>query len=272
MNAGLTDVQNRIDERKIALKKAGIKQLHYPITVMDKMNKFQHTAASVDLAVNLPRHFKGTHMSRFVEVFNDYCKNITMQEYINMLESIRGKLDAACAYGEIRFPYFIEKEAPVTKQKGIMCYNCAFTGFVSENSVEKSFNVIVKVPIQTVCPCSKEISRYGAHNQRGEVTVKLKVGSFFWIEDLVDLTEGAASSAVYSLLKRADEKFVTEFSYENPKFVEDVVRDVCIALPKLGNFPYCEVEAENYESIHNHNAFASAEGKCENGAFLQTNW
>lgn len=269
MTISLTDVQNLRDEREIALTKAGIKELHYPLTVMDKKNKVQHTSGKVNLSVNLPRHFKGTHMSRFVEVFNDYCKNISMHEFMNMLESIRLKLDAACAFGEIHFPYFIEKEAPVTRQKAIMHYECGFEGIVSESAGGKKFQVTVKVPVQTVCPCSKEISRYGAHNQRGIVTVKTEIGSFFWIEDLVALIEDSASSPVYSLLKRPDEKYVTEHSYENPKFVEDVVRDVCLALPSLGDFPHCVVEAENFESIHNHSAFASAEGRCLNGDFFQ---
>lgn len=268
MTTALTDVQNLRDERKIALTKAGIKELHYPLTVMDKKNKVQHTSGKVDLSVNLPRHFKGTHMSRFVEVFNSYCGNISMHEFMNMLASIRVKLDAACAYGEISFPYFIEKEAPVTKQKAVMHYQCGFDGFVSEDG-KKLFEVTVKVPVQTVCPCSKEISKYGAHNQRGIVTVKVEIGSFFWIEDLVELIEESASSPVYSLLKRPDEKYVTEHSYENPKFVEDVVRDVCLAIPRLGDFPHCRVEAENFESIHNHSAFASADGRCKNGEFLQ---
>jgi GTP cyclohydrolase folE2 len=263
----LKDIQNSQDTRKIELDKAGIKGLKYPIAVLDKVNKVQHTSAVVDLYVNLPKEFKGTHMSRFVDEFNAHAKKISMKEYLTMLEAIRVRLDAATAYGRLSFPYFIEKEAPVSKQKAVMSYECVFFGRVGEN--DKHFTVEVKVPVQTLCPCSKEISEFGAHNQRAEVSVKLEVGSFFWIEDLIALVEDAASSPLYSLLKREDEKFVTEHSYMNPKFVEDTVRDVCLALPRLGNFPYCEVEAESFESIHNHNAFAGATGACVGGRFLQ---
>ena len=268
-NEELKDIQSSPDTREIALKKVGIKKLHYPITVMDKLNGLQHTTADVSLFVNLPHHFKGTHMSRFVEVFNNYSSNITMKEFMNMLEAMREKLDAQCSYGKITFPYFIQKAAPVTGQKGYIMYTCAFSGSAVKGEGKNKFRVIAQAPIQTVCPCSKEISKYGAHNQRGRVRVEMEIGSFFWLEDLISLIEEAASSPLYSLLKRPDEKYVTEYSYENPKFVEDVVRDVCIKLPRLGNFPHCFVEAENYESIHSHNAFAASEGYCKDGKFLQ---
>lgn len=270
MKCTLKDVQNQVDTREIALKKAGIKGLHYPITVLDKINGIQHTSATADLSVNLPRNFKGTHMSRFIEVFHLHYKSISMKEYLHMLREIRQRLNAAHAYGEIRFPYFIEKRAPVSNQAGVMRYICAFDGFVSENKTDDYFDVCVEVPIQTVCPCSKEISEYGAHNQRGVVRIRLRIGAFFWIEDLIALVESCASAPLYSLLKREDEKYVTEQGYDNPKFVEDVVRDVCRAIPALGDFPQCTVEAENDESIHNHNAFASAEGYCKDGVFVQT--
>jgi len=263
----LKDVQSTPDDREIALKKVGIKNLHYPITVLDKENGLQNTVASVSLFVNLPHHFKGTHMSRFVEVFNKYSKNISMKEFMNMLDAMRCHLDAKCSYGKISFPYFIKKLSPVTKQPSFIMYKCAFSGSATKD--KSKFHVIAQAPIQTVCPCSKEISKYGAHNQRGRVKVRMEIGSFFWLEDLITLMEEAASSPLYSLLKRPDEKYVTEHSYENPKFVEDVVRDVCIRLPRLGNFPHCAIEAENYESIHSHNAFASSEGYCKDGKFLQ---
>jgi len=265
----LKDVQSSLDSREIELKKVGIKKLHYPITVMDKMQGLQHTVADVSLFVNLPHHFKGTHMSRFVEVFNNYSCNITMKEFMHMLEDMRARLDAQCSYGKIKFPYFIKKAAPVTEQKGYIMYTCAFSGSVVKGGAKNKFKVIAQAPIQTVCPCSKEISEYGAHNQRGRVRVEMEIGSFFWLEDLISLMEESASSPLYSLLKRPDEKYVTEYSYQNPKFVEDVVRDVCIRLPRLGDFPHCSVEAENYESIHSHNAFAASEGYCKAGKFLQ---
>ena len=263
----LKDVQSTPDDREIALKKVGIKKLQYPITVLDKKDGKQNTVANVSLFVNLPHHFKGTHMSRFVEVFNKYSTNISMKEFMNMLDDMRSHLDAKCSYGKISFPYFIKKLSPVTKQPSFIMYKCAFSGSATK---EKScFHVIAQAPIQTVCPCSKEISKYGAHNQRGRVKVDMEIGSFFWLEDLITLMEEVASSPLYSLLKRPDEKYVTEYSYQNPKFVEDVVRDVCIRLPRLGNFPHCSIEAENYESIHAHNAFASSEGYCKDGKFFQ---
>lgn len=263
----LKDIQNCEDTRKIELEQAGIKGLHYPIAVLDKVHKTQHTTALVDLYVNLPKQFKGTHMSRFVEVFHSYSNHISMKEYLTMLEDIRHRLNAATAYGKLAFPYFIEKSAPVTKKKSIMSYHCEFSGKVSEHS--KRFTVLVRVPVQTLCPCSKEISQFGAHNQRAQATVSLEIGSFFWLEDLIEIVEQSASAPLYSLLKRDDEKFITETSYLNPKFVEDTVRDISLKLPTLGDFPACRVEVESYESIHNHNAFASARGLCKNGSFIQ---
>ena len=265
----LKDIQSSHDDRNIEIKKVGIKKLRYPISVMDKMNGIQHTIADASLFVNLPAHLRGTHMSRFVEVFHDYSSNITMKEFMRMLETIRERLDADHSYGKIKFPYFIEKAAPATSSKSYMMYTCTFSGFTSAEEEKNKFYVSAKVPIQTVCPCSKEISKHGAHNQRGKVKVTLQIGSFFWIEDLIAIMEEAASISLYSLLKRPDEKYVTEHGYENPKFVEDVVRDICYLVPSLGDFPYCLIQAENYESIHSHNAFAACEGHCKNGKFLQ---
>jgi GTP cyclohydrolase I len=253
----LIDIQSERDTRDIPLKKVGVKDLRYPVHVLDRDHKVQHTTATVSLYVNLPRHFKGTHMSRFIEVFHQHRERLSMPHFLDMLEEIRVSLDAARSFGEMTFPFFLEKSAPVSGQKSLMSYECAYEGTVSET--DRRFYVSVAVPVQTVCPCSKAISEYGAHNQRGIVRVKLQLGPFFWIEDLVALIEGCASSAVYSLLKREDEKFVTELSYDNPRFVEDVVREAMLAIPRLGDFPWYSVEAENFESIHNHSAFACAE-------------
>lgn len=254
----MIDIQNERDDRDIPLQKVGIKGLKYPIHLLDRDHARQYSTANVNLYVNLPKHFKGTHMSRFIEVFHQHRDQLSMPHFLDMLEEIRLSLEAARAYGEMSFPFFIEKKAPVSGQVALMSYECSFEGMVSEP--QRSFFVSVAVPVQTVCPCSKAISEYGAHNQRGIVRVKLELGPFFWIEDLVTMIENCASSAVYSLLKREDEKFVTEASYDNPKFVEDLVRDVLIAIPTLGDFPWYSVEAENFESIHNHSAFAYAEG------------
>ena len=258
----MIDIQNERDDREIPLKKVGIKGLKYPVHVLDREHHRQHTTATVNLYVNLPQHFKGTHMSRFIEVFHQYRENLSMPHFLDMLSEIRSSLEASRAFGELSFPFFIEKTAPVSGQSAMMCYECSYEGMVSGPESSRSFFVSVSVPVQTVCPCSKAISAYGAHNQRGVVRVKLELGPFFWIEDLVTLIEGCASSAVYSLLKREDEKFVTEAAYDNPKFVEDLVRDVILAVPGLGDFPWFSVEAENFESIHNHSAFAYAEGGC----------
>lgn len=255
----MRDIQSEVDTREIPLQKVGVKKVKYPVKVLDKTNKFQTTTASVDLFVNLPHNFKGTHMSRFIQVFHKYHKDITMQHFLDMLEEIRTRLDAQNAYGLIQFPYFIEKKAPVSGSEGIMEYTCSYEATVSET--ERKFFVGIHVPIATLCPCSKAISSYGAHNQRGEVNVRILYSDFFWIEDVICMIEKCASTPLYSVLKRRDEKFVTENAYENPRFVEDVVREVYLGLKSM-NFKSFTVEAETEESIHFHNAYACAESEC----------
>lgn len=258
----MKDIQSEKDERNVPLQKVGVKNVEYPIQVLDKNNKAQHTTATVDLFVNLPHHYKGTHMSRFIEVFHRYHTNLSFTHFWELLEEIRTKLDAQKAYGKITFPYFIEKEAPVSKSKGFMNYLCTYEATVSESS--RDFYITVEVPVTTLCPCSKAISDYGAHNQRGTVRVRLLYDSFFWLEDLISVIENCASGPLYSVLKRQDEKHVTESAYDNPRFVEDVVREVYIALENFKiekPFKWFSVEAENYESIHNHNAYAYTEKK-----------
>ena len=256
----MIDIQNSVDEREIPLKKVGVRNVEYPVAVLDKKNKIQNTTATLDLFVNLPHHFKGTHMSRFIEVFHKYRKDISINHFTEMLEEIRNKLTAERAFGKITFPYFIEKEAPVSKSKGFIKYTCTYEAEVSDK--EKKFYLEVKVPVTTLCPCSKAISDYGAHNQRGTVTVKVLYRDFFWLEDLIEAVEKSASSPLYSVLKRQDEKYVTEHAYDNPRFVEDVVREVYIALKEFeggGKFSWFSVEAKNEESIHAHNAYAYTE-------------
>ena len=257
----MRDIQNEEDTREIPLQKVGVRNVKYPVIVLDKNNKTQNTTATVDLFVNLPHNFKGTHMSRFIQVFHKYHKDISMQHFWEMLGEIRTKLDAQRAFGKIMFPYYIEKLAPVTKSPGIMEYNCGYEATVSEDG-SRDFYVNVEVRIATLCPCSKAISEYGAHNQRGLVKVKLLYTDFFWIEDVIEAIESAASSPLYSVLKRQDEKYVTEHAYENPRFVEDVVRDVYLALKKM-NFKWFSVECTNDESIHNHDAYAYTEFNAE---------
>ncbi|GHV04785.1 GTP cyclohydrolase FolE2 [Spirochaetia bacterium] len=255
----MLDVQNFADTRDVPLAKVGVKGLEYPIRVLDKVKKVQHTSAKVDLYADLPRHFKGTHMSRFIEIFHRYREDLSMPRFLDMLKTIREDLDAEAAFGSITFPYFLEKKAPVSGLPGMMSYECRYQGWVKAGTAaDRHFTVQVGVPVTTVCPCSKAISDRGAHNQRGIVRAELELGPFFWIEDIIEMVEKAASSPVYSLLKREDEKYVTEQAYDNPKFVEDLVRDVYIQIKVLKLFPRFSVEAENFESIHNHSAFAFA--------------
>lgn len=252
----MRDIQNEQDTRAVPLQKVGVKGVKYPVTVLDKNSKKQQTTATVDLFVNLPHNYKGTHMSRFIEVFHKYHEDISMHHFLDMLEEIRVKLTAQKAFGRIEFPYFIEKKAPETGSAGIMQYKCSYEGEVSESD-ERHFYVSIQVPVATLCPCSKAISEYGAHNQRGIVSVRLLYKDFFWIEDVISMIEECASTPLYTLLKRKDEKYVTEHAYDNPRFVEDVVREVYLGLKKAG-FTEFSVEAETEESIHNHNAYALA--------------
>jgi len=261
----LPDTQNEADGREIPLTKVGVKGLEYPIRVLDKVKKVQYTTARVDLFANLPHQFKGTHMSRFVEIFHRYREDLSMPRFLEMLNEIIEDLDAESAFGTLEFPYFIEKKAPVSGLPGIIAYQCRYRGevekepsrTVSGTILGHRFWVAVSVPVSTVCPCSKAISERGAHNQRGIVTVELELGPFFWLEDIISLVENAASSPVYSIIKREDEKYITEHAYDNPKFVEDLVREVYVKIRDLGQFPHFSVEAENFESIHNHSAYAA---------------
>jgi GTP cyclohydrolase I len=222
--------------------------------VLDKKNHTQATVATINMYADLPHDFKGTHMSRFIDVLNQYYVDISMHNFMEMLERVRSLLAARRAYAEVIFPYFMEKRAPVSGERSLMSYSCEYVGEVSDN--RRHFYVGVEVPITTVCPCSLEISDQGAHNQRGIVRVKLLFSKFFWIEDIISLVEQSGSSEVYTLLKREDEKYITERAFERPRFVEDVVREVTEKLEGRGQFRWFSVEAENFESIHNHSAYA----------------
>ena len=253
----MIDIQNQKDNRNIDIQKVGVKGIKYPIVVLDRINGTQHVNATINIYVDLPHHFKGTHMSRFVEILNEFRGQINIKTFHRILEEVKDKLHAESAHMEIEFPYFVEKTAPVSGAKSLMEYTCSFSG---QNSVSTAdFLVGVVVPVTTVCPCSKEISNLGAHNQRSMVTTKVRFKKFFWIEDLIRLVEDSASGEVYSLLKRVDEKFVTEKAHENPMFVEDVVRNVAQELTRNDNFTWYSVGAENFESIHNHSAYAYVE-------------
>jgi len=252
----MLDIQNQKDYRNIDIDKVGIKGIRYPITVRDKEIKTQQTVASINMYVNLPKDYKGTHMSRLIEILNEHNRSISIQNFSDILSTMKERLNAESAHIEISFPYFIMKSAPVTHSQGLMEYQCTFKGNLNKG---KDLIIIIHVPITTLCPCSKEISDFGAHNQRGVVKLQVRFKKFVWIEDLIKLVEEAASSEVYSVLKREDEKYVTEKAYENPKFVEDIVRDIAKKLEYDANITWFAVESENFESIHNHNAYAYIE-------------
>jgi GTP cyclohydrolase I len=253
----MKDVQKYKDERQLPINKVGIKSLKYPITVLDKKNNKQNTVAEVSMFVNLPHDSKGTHMSRFIQILNEYHDKITMGNMVDVLKVMLEKLEADESFMELTFPYFIEKEAPVSKIKGIMNYECSFIGKCNKEKGE--FILKVKVPVTSLCPCSKEISDYGAHNQRSILTIEAKYENFLWLEDLISIAEISGSCELYSLLKRVDEKYVTEHAYDNPGFAEDIVRNTAQNIMKLNNITWFRVEVENFESIHNHSAYACIE-------------
>ena len=252
----MKDIQNHKDNRNIDIDQVGVKGIRYPITVLDKNMGEQQTVAKINMYVNLPRHYKGTHMSRFVEILNVHSRRISLQNFSEILEEMKKRLNAKSAHMEITFPYFINKAAPVTGSEGMMEYKCTFKGALKKRP---DLMIIIHVPISTLCPCSKEISDFGAHNQRGEVKLQVRFKKFIWIEDLINMVERSASSDVYSVLKREDEKYVTERAFNNPMFVEDIVRDIAQELNKDSNITWFAVESENFESIHNHNAYAYVE-------------
>ncbi|TFG95617.1 MAG: GTP cyclohydrolase I FolE2, partial [Calditrichales bacterium] len=232
-----------------------IKNLRYPITVLDRRDGYQHTVASINMYVDLPHKYKGTHMSRFVELLHLFRPEVSLKRISVVLEKMKQHLNAASAVIEVTFPYFIEKKAPISGSPGILDYTCRIVGSSDpEGKVDLVSEVIV--PISSVCPCSKEISESGAHNQRGEVRLSTRFKKFIWMEDMIELVESCASCEVYSVLKRVDEKCVTERGFSNPKFVEDIVRDIAKKLKEDSNITWFSVSAENFESIHNHSAYA----------------
>ena len=253
----LADCQNQPDSRRLRIDKVGVRGLMHPIEVRDKAHAIQDTVAKLSLLVDLPHDFKGTHMSRFVEVLNAHGRLIHVENLPQMLQQLQAKLHAQVAHIEVEFPYFIEKEAPVTKARGLVDYQVKFDA--AAHGAEITFTVTVTVPVTTLCPCSKAISAYGAHNQRGYVTLALRSVKSIWIEDMIAMVEASASSEIYSLLKRPDEKAVTERAYDRPVFVEDLVRNVATRCNQHPDVTWYKVEAENMESIHNHSAYACIE-------------
>ena len=253
----MKDIQNLKDTRNVDIQKVGIKNLNLPLTVQRKNSSNQIVSAQARVSVSLPKHYKGTHMSRFVEVLTQWQnKGLLGVDIKGCLEKIIAKLNAKSGELEFRFTYFIDKKSPVKKKTAPMGYECSFEGRIIDG--EYKFILGVVVPVTTLCPCSKEISQYGAHNQRALINVKVSYDeeNQIWLEDLIELVESCASCPVYTLLKREDEKFVTEKAWENPKFVEDVLRDTVLKLRKHQFVKEFEVDCEAFESIHNHSAWA----------------
>jgi GTP cyclohydrolase I len=253
----IPDVQSDPDSRKLAIDKVGIKAIRHPVRIQERSGGVQHTVALFNMYVGLPHHFKGTHMSRFVEILEAHEREITVESFQVMLREMVEKLEAEEGHIEMSFPYFIEKKAPVSGVRSLMDYEVTFTGEIRNG--RQRFTMKVVVPVTSLCPCSKKISERGAHNQRSHVTVSARTNDFVWIEEIVDIVERQASSELYGLLKRPDEKFVTERAYDNPKFVEDLVRDVAAVLNLDERIDAYVVESENFESIHNHSAYALIE-------------
>jgi GTP cyclohydrolase I len=255
--AKLRDKQSERDYRDLRVDKVGVRGLRFPIQVRDKARAIQNTVATIGMFVDLPKEFKGTHMSRFIEVLNAHGNIVHVENLTDILYAMQEKFSAATSHLEVEFPYFMVKRAPVSGRESVMDYMARFDATACHKEID--FVLTVKAMVTTLCPCSKAIAAYGAHNQRGEVTVQIRFRKPVWIEDLITLIESSASSELYALLKRQDEKAVTERAYNNPVFVEDLVRNVVLKLNAHPDVTWYRVEAENHESIHNHNAYACIE-------------
>ncbi len=253
----IEDVQNTPDTRHLNIDKVGIKSIRHPVKVKDKTGGVQHTIAMFNMYVHLPHNFKGTHMSRFVEILNMNEREISIESFETIVREMVKRLEAQSGHVEMSFPYFINKAAPVSGVQSLLDYEVTFIGEIKDNQF--TITAKVMVPVTSLCPCSKKISNYGAHNQRSHVTVTAQINDFIWVEELIDIVEDQASCELYGLLKRPDEKYVTERAYDNPKFVEDMVRDVAAKLNAEPRIDAYIVESENFESIHNHSAYALIE-------------
>jgi len=250
----IEDVQNTPDKRHLDIDKVGIKSIRHPISVKDKTGGDQATIAMFDMYVHLPHNFKGTHMSRFVEILNENERIISVKNFEKILRDMLERLESKAGDVEMTFPYFVNKKAPISGVESLLDYEVTFIGSIKDNKFVNQIKVVI--PVTSLCPCSKKISDYGAHNQRSHVTVTVETNDFVWIEDVIELVEKNASSELYGLLKRPDEKYVTEKAYDNPKFVEDMVRDIATDLNLNDKITSYIVESENFESIHNHSAYA----------------
>lgn len=249
----LRDTQNSPENRSIPLYRVGIKKIRHPIAIQQRDGNLQHSIAVADLAVALPAEQRGTHMSRLVEVLQGFHEPLTPASFQGLLEKMLVRLEAEEGTISMAFPFFQSKKAPISKQKSLLDYDATLTADLTE-AISLQFKLII--PVKSLCPASKEISLYGAHNQRSYITVMADWKESLFLEDVIELVESQASAPVFSLLKRADEKYITELAYENPKFVEDVVRDIVLSFREDPRFSAYIVEAENIESIHNHSAYA----------------
>ncbi len=256
---GMPDVQGSPDERNLAIDLVGIKSIRHPVRVMDRSGDVQHTVATFNMYVGLPKHFKGTHMSRFVEILNSDEREISVESFEPMLRHMVKRLEAATGRIEMSFPYFVMKRAPISGVQSLMDYDVTFIGEI-DSTGDYEFTLKVIVPVTSLCPCSKKISERGAHNQRSHITITATLCAHVWIEELIAIAEAEASCELFGLLKRPDEKYVTERAYDNPKFVEDLVRDVAARLNADARIVRYVVESENFESIHNHSAYALIRG------------
>ena len=265
VTASIADVQSSADGRRIAIDKVGIKDIRHPVRIRDRSGHEQHTVATFNMYVYLPHNFKGTHMSRFVAILNGHAHEIGVGTFKEMLVEMAERLESEAGNIEMRFPFFVNKKAPVTGVASLLDYDVTLIGQIRGGKPRMSIKAVV--PVTSLCPCSKEISAYGAHNQRSHVTVEARTRGFLWIEELIEMVEAEASCELYGLLKRPDEKYVTERAYDNPKFVEDTVRDVARRLNDDERISAYVVEAENFESIHNHSAYALIE--CDKDAEAQ---
>jgi GTP cyclohydrolase IB len=253
----IADVQGSADTRRIPINRVGIKDIYHPVRIKERAGGEQHTVASFAMYVSLPHNFKGTHMSRFVEILNNHEREISVKSFRDMMSELTERLDAESGHIEMSFPYFINKKAPVSGVQSLMDYKATLIG--ERKNGESVIWVKVVVPVTSLCPCSKKISDYGAHNQRSHVTIRVRVDGFVWLEELIELAEEEASCELFGILKRPDEKWVTERAYDNPKFVEDLVRDIAVRLNADERIRAYSVESENFESIHNHSAYAMIE-------------
>lgn len=263
LTEAIDDVQGRADTRRIPINRVGIKDICHPVRVKDRASGEQHTIANFNMYVALPHDFKGTHMSRFVEILNEHEREISVESFGEMLSEMTTRLDSDAGHLEMTFPYFVMKKAPVSGVESLLDYRATLAGELRNGRTETWLKVVV--PVTSLCPCSKRISDYGAHNQRSHVTIAARISEHVWIEELVDIAEQEASCELYGILKRPDEKHVTERAYDNPKFVEDIVRDIAMRLNKDERIRAYVIESENFESIHNHSAYALIERDKDSG-------